>query len=83
MQLKIYLEINNITPDQFALIVGCSKDAVYKWCSGDRKPKDEILMQRIFEITGGAVTANDFYGLETVTPPAPIDSLTQAANGLY
>ncbi len=63
MQLSDYLKNNEIKVVDFARQIEVSKDTVYKWLSGKRRPQDDESMQSVFEATKGEVTANDFYGI--------------------
>lgn len=82
MKLETYIREKDITVESVAAQCGCSVQNVYYWMNGRHSPSKEH-MQRIFELTGGAVTANDFYGIEAETPQSLIDTLTQAYNGVY
>ena len=62
MQLNKYFELSTVDRKQFAENLGVHLDTVYKWERGERLPRREMLRQ-IFDITGGAVTANDFVGI--------------------
>ena len=81
-KLHEYLKANNITVSAFAASVNTDQRVVYHWLNGEKIPRQEY-MQRIYELTGGAVTANDFYGIETPAPQANPNSLTHASNGVY
>lgn len=62
--LDRYLGEENLSCAQFAEKVGnVSISGVIKWLRGERLPRPR-QMQRIFEITQGRVTADDFYDLE-------------------
>tara|TARA_Y100001970_G_scaffold288784_1_gene417031 strand:- start:3940 stop:4167 length:228 start_codon:yes stop_codon:yes gene_type:complete len=65
MKLSDYLSKHKITQDKFLdeskrLGGTFSKHAISKWCQDKRIPRKEE-MQIIYEVTGGLVTANDFY----------------------
>lgn len=64
MQLADYLDQNEITDAAFARSIGVERQAVGRYRAGERFPEKPILL-KIFEITGGKVTANDFAGLPT------------------
>ena len=68
MKLAKYLEDRNLTDAAFARAIGVERQAIGRYKSGDRFPEKPILL-RIFEETGGLVTANDFAGIEP--EPAP------------
>ena len=59
MKLREYLRLQNQKPEDFAKEVKVSKSAVAMWMRGERLPRREKL-EKIAEITKGAVTANDF-----------------------
>lgn len=60
-RLQKYLDKKKISGAQFAGLIGCSRMSVCRYLSGKSIPNNEI-MQKIFSVTGGFVTANDFYG---------------------
>lgn len=60
MQLKDWLAENPVTQRQFAGRIGVSDSAMSRYLSGDRIPKPAIIT-RIFQATGGQVTANDWF----------------------
>lgn len=60
MILRAYLTAQKKRVDDFAAEIDVSRGAVLKWISGERYPRYDYL-QRIYEATQGAVTANDFY----------------------
>ena len=62
MDIKTYLSKAKKTVEQFAAEASISGQAVYKYQTGKRIPRKSII-QKITLITGGAVTANDFYNL--------------------
>ncbi len=62
MKLRSYLEKNGISERAFADRIGCSQASVNRYC-GERIPEPDT-MRKIIEITGGEVTANDFYAQE-------------------
>ena len=57
--LKAYRKARGLTMEEFARKVGVQRAAVSKWERGSI-PRPEI-MRRIVEVTGGEVTAQDFY----------------------
>ncbi len=63
MQLGDYLKKNNLTPQDFAPMIGVKWPAVYRYISGARTPTRPI-MRRIFDATGGQVTPNDIFGID-------------------
>lgn len=74
MILKDYLEKENHTQQSFidevlmARNIRIPQSTLAKWISGIRIPRKEEMIT-IFEITGGQVQPNDFYGID----PANID----------
>lgn len=62
MRLSEWLKAKKISVLDFAKKAGVSSMTVYRW-QEDTIP-DREKMQKIVELTGGAVTANDFYGLK-------------------
>lgn len=59
MKLENYLTDKKLTQSEFAAMVGVEQSAVSQWLSGLRTPRD-AFKKKIFEVTKGAVTANDF-----------------------
>ena len=62
MKLSDYLSRHGITDTEFAERIGCDRTTVLRWRNEKVLPERE-QMRRIGEATGGAVTANDFYGM--------------------
>lgn len=63
MKLAEYMRSSAISDEAFAALVGdCTPHAVKKWFYEERVPRPE-QMRRIFEVTNGAVTPNDFIGV--------------------
>ena len=60
MKLVDHLSREGKTPAAFAGEIGTTVMAVYRYLSGKRIPTPEV-MARIVAVTGGQVTANDFY----------------------
>lgn len=63
MTLKEYLTRQQITEGAFAERIGCSREAVRRYCAGERIPEAKT-MRAIALQTGCNVTANDFFGIE-------------------
>ncbi len=63
MDLKTYLDENNISNLQFSLLIGFSKSdkasAVTRWVNKKFKPNKKN-MQKIYEVTNGLVTPDSF-----------------------
>lgn len=62
MTLQEYLNKKKLTDAAFADLIGVSQPTVSRLRSKGQIPSREV-MRSIFEKTGGAVTANDFFGL--------------------
>ena len=78
MKLADYLTDRNIKPADFGTQIGVSYEAVRRYCVGQRIP-DRKTMALIFSATQGAVTADDFFGLEAVSHQAAAPSEGEAA----
>jgi predicted transcriptional regulator len=59
MQLSSYLEKRSISKTMFARELRVSRQTLYCYLRGERMPRRDTL-HRIFEVTDGRVTANDF-----------------------
>lgn len=60
MKLADYMKLKELKPEAMAEIIGdASASGVKKWMRGERRPRPS-QQQRIFEVTGGNVTPNDF-----------------------
>lgn len=62
MHLKDWLTANRVTVAAFARKIGRSSETVRRYTVGDRIP-DRLTMPIISEMTGGEVTANDFFAI--------------------
>lgn len=62
MNIDSYIRSNGITATEFATRCGISPSNISKYRAGKLIPTQDV-MRRIYDATGGAVTANDFYGL--------------------
>ena len=60
MKLADYIAAEKITQSEFAARVGAAQQTVNQWCTGNRLPRAP-QMKKIFSITSGAVSPNDFY----------------------
>lgn len=69
MTLKEYLSAVGMTHAEFAEKIGIHRSNVSRFCSGDRRP-DLTTLQRIYEVTGGKVEANDFFAQPSDTEAA-------------
>lgn len=62
MRLAEYLKDRKLSDGKFAEKIGKSRQTVHRYKNGERFPEKDAL-NKIFEVTGGAVTANDFTGI--------------------
>lgn len=60
MKLIDYMKLHGKTDQDIAAAVGKTPSGVRKWMYGERIPRPD-QMRKITEITGGEVTANDFF----------------------
>lgn len=63
----------------FAESIKSTATSVSRYVTGERIPEPEI-MQRIFDATGGLVTANDFYGLPSNIPTPAVQGRIRDKN---
>lgn len=61
MTLETYLAANGLKETDFAKLIGVEQSTVNRLKRGSMPTRE--VMARIFEVTGGQVTGNDFYGL--------------------
>lgn len=61
MKLSTYLELNDLSHEEFSKKIFVTATAVRRYSSGARIPRLDV-MDRIAKETGGTVTANDFFG---------------------
>lgn len=74
MQLSQYLEENGLSYKQLSEQLGVTETSIYRYAKGLRKPRAEHI-KRIFDVTEGKVTADDFY--ETApSEPAPAEGIS-------
>ncbi|TXH32081.1 MAG: XRE family transcriptional regulator [Rhodospirillaceae bacterium] len=69
MKLATYLENEKLTDAAFARLIGVERQAVGRYKLGERFPEKPILL-KIYEATGGQVTANDFAGIPSASEQA-------------
>ena len=62
MKLKTWLTQSNIKRADFAAKIGITTATITRYLNGDRKPSADIF-SKIFDVTKGNVTPNDFYDL--------------------
>lgn len=65
MQLRQYIDQNNLTIAKFSEMIDCDVSTVHRYLQGKRTPATRMLT-RIHEQTNGLVTANDFVGMVSV-----------------
>jgi len=60
MKLDLYLSQNQISISKFTKMLGLgSRASLYRYMSGERMPSQDLVI-KIMQLTGNAVTANDF-----------------------
>ena len=70
MKLETYLSKTQKTPAAFAIELGkSSASGVMKWLRMERTPRPHE-MRRIFDVTNGKVTPNDFILRQPAAPKA-------------
>lgn len=69
MKLAEFLATTRTTHAAFATRIGVSQAAVSRYAAGLRVPEPEHMLRIVAE-TAGAVTANDFYAVESEGSPA-------------
>lgn len=62
MTLPEYIAAHNLKPKDLAAQLRVTSETVRRYLNGSRKPDDEMMV-RIFEVTGGKVQPNDFFGV--------------------
>lgn len=67
MLLGDYMKANNLSVEALACTIGVHQATVYRWLAGEQSPRKE-QMTAIYELTGGAVSANDFMTLPVLQP---------------
>ena len=60
MNLKQYIDENQMSYTQFANILGVSAKTIQRYAAENRVPRGDV-MALIVQATGGAVMPNDFY----------------------
>jgi transcriptional regulator with XRE-family HTH domain len=75
MKLATYLESHAISDAAFGEAIGVSRQAVFRYRTGERRPEWAVL-EAIARATGGAVTADDFMDGGGDGPAAPARETT-------
>ncbi len=68
MKLADFMTAHGLGPSEMAKRLGVNHATVIRYRDSQRRP-DSDVMARIFEVTNGSVTPNDFY--DFVPTPAP------------
>jgi DNA-binding transcriptional regulator YdaS (Cro superfamily) len=66
MRLADFLSQERMTATEFAAKVGVSQPCMSRYLAGQRRPAPEII-NRIFRLTRGKVSANDFFLTDTAS----------------
>lgn len=61
MKLSGYLQAQGLTLQAFGHRVGVSHTTILRWSTGKAAPRGRAMLKRIAEMTGGQVTAADFF----------------------
>lgn len=69
MKLSAWLSENKVSQQAFADAIGSSQSQVARFAAGTRIP-NRGAMAKIVRVTDGAVTANDFYAVESAPEAA-------------
>jgi anhydro-N-acetylmuramic acid kinase len=78
MKLKTYRALLNISQAKLAQLIGVTELSVLKYEAGTTIPA-RATMLRIYQLSSGAVTANDFYDLEGLAVTNRIDNVREQA----
>lgn len=65
MKLELWMNVNRVKPSEAAKLLGISHIHIYKYIYARAIPKPAIML-KIFIVTLGAVSPNDFYGATEV-----------------
>ena len=60
--LKMWREAHGVTQQELGAKLDVTKSTVSRYESGERRPRSPKTLTRIKQATGGAVTAEHFYG---------------------
>jgi transcriptional regulator with XRE-family HTH domain len=70
MTLQQFLSQNGLSQHTFAKMAGITQVTVSRYVNGLRLPR-RAHMKRIYEVTGGSVTPNDFFAVREDSTPNP------------
>ncbi len=62
MTLADYLARTGTTLEAFGARLGVAHSTVQRWATGQSRPRSKAAMDTVSRVTGGAVTAADFFG---------------------
>ena len=77
MQLKAWREANKLSRDDAAELIGVSRVTLWRWESGRSMPV-EREMRAVLAASDGAVTPNDFFGVQPAYLRPVLDALREA-----
>ena len=60
MNIQTYMDKKKLRDGEMAELLGCNKTTVWRVRTGDTDPSPD-LVKKIFRVTGGKVSANDFF----------------------
>ena len=64
MKLSEYLKIHNLSYAEFGRMISKDRVQARRYALEEVNPREQETINKITEVTNGAVTANDFYGAE-------------------
>ena len=76
MKLRDWLSINGMLGAQLAELLGCTPQTISGYLKKNRIPR-KSHMRKIYYITRGLVTPNDFYGVDAWTVVDTLEDLTK------
>ncbi len=79
MKLDQWLSDNDESYGAFGRRIGLSRQAVHRYCTGQRIPRPKDML-KITAATSGAVVISDFYGDEKTSAKADISPGEDAAS---
>ncbi|MBA9067461.1 transcriptional regulator with XRE-family HTH domain [Methylobacterium sp. RAS18] len=78
MRLADYLHKAEIKPSAFAERLGVTRQTLWRYMSGDRRPEWDVL-ERICAETEGQVSPNDFLDNPVAAAPRPDPTVPEVA----